>query len=181
MLLDGIDDTFERFLKRVEVEPRQAVRYEFGGEPLAFHAKGKVYDLLWPGERKSTAAKGGDAGTRAFTPAGVPPCDVCGGERVFEAQLMPNLINLLKTDEIQNADGAIAPDTSYSLTGKGESEGEEAKRKAAIEQALGRRLPNPTATTRTPTPLMANPPSMQGQARLEYRIHLHLRQRLLPN
>ncbi|SAM82454.1 uncharacterized protein UBRO_04524 [Ustilago bromivora] len=152
MLLDGIDDTFERFLKRVEVEPRQAVRYEFGGEPIAFHAKGKVYDLLWPKECKAKAGeavpvtkvqfKSGEplAGERAFTSRAVPPCPQCGAERVFEAQLMPNLINMLKADKIQAADGSLDIDSSRTLAG-GEGD-EEAKRKAAIEQALGRRLPS---------------------------------------
>ncbi|KAJ1026777.1 hypothetical protein NDA16_002074 [Ustilago loliicola] len=154
MLLDSIDDTFERFLKRVEVEPRQAVRYEFGGEPIAFHAKGKVFDLLWPKERKAKVGeavpvtkgqfKSGEspAAERNFSSRAVPPCPQCGAERVFEAQLMPNLINLLKADKIQTADGSLDTDSANSTTIEGD---EEAKRKAAIEQALGRRLPSATA------------------------------------
>ncbi|CDU26418.1 related to TSR4-cytoplasmic protein required for correct processing of the 20S pre-rRNA [Sporisorium scitamineum] len=152
MLLDGIDDTFERFLKRVSVEPRQAVRYEFGGEPIAFHAKGKIYDLLWPKEPKAKAGEGVavtksqfktgvSAGERSFSARAVPPCPHCGSDRVFEAQLMPNLINLLKADQIQTANGSLDTDThSSSVT----AQDEEAKRKAAIEQALGRRLPSAT-------------------------------------
>lgn len=144
MLLDGIDSTFERFLKRVEVEPRQAVRYEFGGEPVAFHAKGRVFDLLWPKEKKVKAGEGvavtkgqfkqGEPapGERVFSARAVPPCEVCGAVRVFEAQLMPNLINLLKADRIQKADGSLDSDTSAAPQDT----------KSAIEQALGRRLPN---------------------------------------
>ena len=156
MLLDGIDDTFERFLKRVGVEPRQAVRYEFGGEPIAFHAKGKVYELLWPQQRTVKSGRGegvavtkaqfsaaaAEAGERVFSARGVPPCPSCGGERVFEAQLMPNLINLLKADTIQLADGTPAPDSASPST-EGAAD-DEAKRKAAIEQALGRRLASST-------------------------------------
>lgn len=153
MLLDGIDDTFERFLKRVSVEPRQAVRYEFGGEPVAFHAKGKIYDLLWPKEAKVKAGEGvavtkgqfrsggSGEGERVYSTRGVPPCPQCGSERVFEAQLMPNLINLLKADQIQAADGSLDTDPQSTPT---EAQDEEAKRKAAIEQALGRRLPSAT-------------------------------------
>lgn len=152
MLLDGIDDTFERFLKRVQVEPRQAVRYEFGGEPIAFHAKGKVYDLLWPKEKKVKAGEGvsvtkgqfkaGEVGQgeRRFSASGVPPCPDCGSERVFEAQLMPNLINLLKAETIQAADGTL--DTSASSAVEEEAQDDDVKRKTVIEQALGRRLPN---------------------------------------
>ncbi|TKY89279.1 hypothetical protein EX895_001810 [Sporisorium graminicola] len=159
MLLDGIDDTFERFLKRVSVEPRQAVRYEFGGEPIAFHAKGKIYDLLWPkdakvkaGERvtvtKSQFKSGAhaSAGERSFSARAVPPCPHCGSERVFEAQLMPNLINLLKADQIQTADGSLDTDAHINTTSTA-AQDEEAKRKAAIEQALGRRLPTTATAT----------------------------------
>lgn len=124
MLLDGIDSTFERFLQRVQVEPRQAVRYEFGGEPIAFHAKGKVYDLLWP------KGKGAE-----FSSRGVPPCGRCGGERVFEAQLMPNLINLLKADTITKPDGSL-DSTDNSTQGETEQD-----RRKALELALGRHLP----------------------------------------
>ncbi len=130
MLLDGIDDTFERFLKRVSVEPRQAVRYEFGGEPVPFHAKGKIYDLLWPKEPKLKAGDGvavtksqfksgasaQNGAERAFSVRAVPPCPHCGGERVFEAQLMPNLINLLKAEQIQAADGSLDTDASNANT-----------------------------------------------------------------
>lgn len=177
MLLDGIDDTFERFLKRVSVEPRQAVRYEFGGEPIAFHAKGKIYDLLWPKEKKPKAGeavsvtkgqfKKGEAapGERVFTSRAVPPCPECGGERVFEAQLMPNLINLLKADQIQSADGSLDPDSSL-LTNLTTDDDEEAKRKAAIEQALGRRLPSPPADNQTTTTTTSTPsPSPSFDAR----------------
>ncbi|CBQ73262.1 conserved hypothetical protein [Sporisorium reilianum SRZ2] len=152
MLLDGIDDTFERFLKRVSVEPRQAVRYEFGGEPIAFHAKGKIYDLLWPKQPKPKAGAGvavtksqfksgvsANAGERPFSARAVPPCPHCGSARVFEAQLMPNLINLLKADHIHAADGSLDTDTHSAAS---TAHDDEAKRKAAIEQALGRRLPS---------------------------------------
>lgn len=148
MLLDGIDDTFERFLKRVQVEPRQAVRYEFAGQPIAFHAKGAVYNLLWPahkpaaGERVAVtkgqfgAGAAATQGERTFSARGVPPCPDCGAERVFEAQLMPNLINLLRAHTIQTADGAVDTDSSQHPGGEGEED-----RKRAIEQALGRRIP----------------------------------------
>lgn len=33
---------------------------------------------------------------RTFNPTSIPPCPHCQSERVFECQLMPNLINVLK-------------------------------------------------------------------------------------
>lgn len=152
MLLDGIDDTFERFVKRVSVEGRQVVRYEFGGEPVPFHARGAVYSMLWPkagtaqpkaGEHvsvtkssfKMSTAADRTAEARDYTDSNIPPCPACGSPRVFEAQLMPNLINTLKADTIQAADGSL-------LSNQGEDTlTDEARRKRDIERALGRALP----------------------------------------
>lgn len=42
---------------------------------------------------------------RVFDPSAVPTCPHCQGKRVFECQLMPNLINVLKlptTDKTSN-------------------------------------------------------------------------------
>ena len=129
------------------------MRYEWGGEPVAFHAKGKIYDLLWPKQVQPKAGQGvtvtkgqfksgtSAANERQFSARAVPPCPFCGSERVFEAQLMPNLINLLRAEQIQTADGT--PDTDpLASSAAGDPE---AKRKAEIEQALGRRLPGKDA------------------------------------
>lgn len=152
MLLDGIDDTFERFVKRVSVEGRQVVRYEFGGEPIPFHARGAVYSMLWPkagstdpkaGEQvsvtrssfKTSATSGPNTELRDYTDSNIPPCPACGSPRVFEAQLMPNIINTLKADSILAADGTLLstqPEDTLS---------EDARRKRDIERALGRALP----------------------------------------
>jgi pre-rRNA-processing protein TSR4 len=58
-----------------------------------------VFDRLFPVPKASVTVIGNTgavaaAPTRAYTDASVPPCEVCGGKRVFECQLMPNLINV---------------------------------------------------------------------------------------
>lgn len=57
-----------RFLQRVALERRQVLRYAYGGEPM------------WCSHPPPTAS------------TAVPRCEWCGGDRVFEAQLMPALI-----------------------------------------------------------------------------------------
>ena len=82
-----------------------------GGTPLPF-AHDAVFDRLFPVPRSATAAAVGvpvtkgeflvtsaDAGKRVFNPSSLPPCEHCGAKRVFECQLMPNLINVLKKPE----------------------------------------------------------------------------------
>lgn len=69
------DQQFLKFKKRVEPEPDQVLRYCRGGEPLwvsAFH--------------KPSAEE-------------IPRCS-CGAERVFEFQVMPQLLNFLKLDSL---------------------------------------------------------------------------------
>ena len=38
---------------------------------------------------------------RTYTPSAIPSCPHCGGPRVFECQLMPNLINVLKPPSLE--------------------------------------------------------------------------------
>ncbi|XP_067854295.1 programmed cell death protein 2-like isoform X2 [Heptranchias perlo] len=67
------DRTFVKFLKRISRCPQQILRYSWSGLPLFL----------------SSPAVG-------FQSA-VPACRICGSRRVFEFQLMPALINLLKS------------------------------------------------------------------------------------
>ncbi|XP_072321469.1 programmed cell death protein 2 [Eucyclogobius newberryi] len=63
---------FQRFKKRIAPEPHQVVRYHRGGLPLWVSAKHVPSDE-------------------------VPPCS-CGSKRVFEFQVMPQLLNSLCVD-----------------------------------------------------------------------------------
>lgn len=65
------DPTLLSFRKRVEREPEQVVRYDLEGEPL------------WIGEPRPGATD-------------IPVCEHCGRQRVFECQLMPQLLNSLE-------------------------------------------------------------------------------------
>ncbi|KAI9480630.1 MAG: programmed cell death protein 2 [Benjaminiella poitrasii] len=77
----GVDKQFEKFTERLEYAPSQCVRYEFNGEPL-------FYSALQPLQQQSIAS----------------PCKYCHGPRVFEFQLMPNVLSILPTTEYATKD-----------------------------------------------------------------------------
>ncbi|KAI0321022.1 programmed cell death protein 2 [Amylostereum chailletii] len=97
------DPVFDRFNERVSAEAEQCVRYELGGAPLPF-ALDRVYKELFPLSQDPDKAtvitksefKVQPVARRTYDPTSVPPCPLCGTRRVFECQLMPNLINVLK-------------------------------------------------------------------------------------
>lgn len=68
------DKVFANFRKRVDCNPEQILRYERGGEPLWIASEPK--------------------------PEAVPDCEQCGGPRQFEFQVMPQLLTVLKENEL---------------------------------------------------------------------------------
>lgn len=108
---EGMDSVFERFTERLGTEARQVVRYAFDGKPLPFTSAGALYRQLWPNGTLDTSH--------------VPACPECHAPRVFEAQLMPNLANLLRAEHLEG----VAQDA-----GAGDAE---ARRRAAIATTLG--------------------------------------------
>jgi len=66
------DKIFHKFHKRLQRCPKQCVRYERGGDPLLIRP-------LEPSDQVSVSA-----------------CSLCGGQRLFELQLLPPLIPSLK-------------------------------------------------------------------------------------
>jgi len=98
------DHVFDRFVERAAHEPQQCVRYDLGGIPLPF-ASDHLYKQLFPSsldnpEFSTTVTKAEfnvrpQAPTRWYGETSIPACPHCGSRRIFEFQLMPNLINIL--------------------------------------------------------------------------------------
>lgn len=153
MMLNGVDEVFEKFVARVGAEGRQVVRYELGGTPLSFNAQGEVYDALWPkasagrGTAVSKAAFGPQAGNqRSYDASKVPPCPVCNSPRNFEVQLMPALINTLRPEKIKGDDS-----TSGDANADQHLDAQ-TRRRMELEAALGKKLaaqPDADGITRT--------------------------------
>ncbi|TRM65168.1 programmed cell death protein 2 [Schizophyllum amplum] len=141
-----VDAVFERFVRRVGFEGEQCIRcLELGGTPLPF-ATDAVYDKLFPLPREPLIQVTGAAFKvtppvrRTYEPASVPACPRCGGPRVFECQLMPNLINVLRAeDEKKEGQGADKGDKNDKDASKNNQDNKttdaEARRKE-LERAL---------------------------------------------
>ena len=75
--------------------------YELKGIPLPF-ASDKVFELLFPAATQTplpvTKAdfKVVQPTKHSYSTASIPACPCCKSSRVFECQLMPNLINVLR-------------------------------------------------------------------------------------
>ncbi|EJT96578.1 hypothetical protein DACRYDRAFT_120009 [Dacryopinax primogenitus] len=103
-VMQKVDNTFESFVARVQEEAEQVLRYELSGTPLSFSSRDAVYRQLFPIQAISPgtafAVNAPLAPTKhAYEPSAIEPCPRCGGPRVFECQVMPNLINLLRPAE----------------------------------------------------------------------------------
>lgn len=100
-------------------------RYELKGVPLPFSSD-DVFDKLFhvpaqdPLPVTKAAFKVIPAVKRSYTTASIPPCPACKGMRVFECQLMPNLINVLRT--------SIKDEDTHNLTDE--------QRMKAVQKAL---------------------------------------------
>ncbi|KAH7927870.1 hypothetical protein BV22DRAFT_1103431 [Leucogyrophana mollusca] len=96
-----VDHVFDRFTKRVSYAGEQCLRYELGGIPLPFSSD-KVFENIFvaPPQAPLPVTKPDfkvvQAGRRSYSTNFVTPCPACTSSRVFECQLMPNLINVLR-------------------------------------------------------------------------------------
>ncbi|PIL25052.1 hypothetical protein GSI_12941 [Ganoderma sinense ZZ0214-1] len=101
-----VDHAFERFSKRVSYEGEQCLRYELKGAPLPY-ANDQVFNKLFPTPSPpSLPVTRSDfmvtpARKRTYAPESLPVCPHCKSPRVFECQLMPNLINVLGTNRVE--------------------------------------------------------------------------------
>ena len=68
------DKNFKRFQKVVQAAPEQIIRHQRGAVPL------------WV--------------TTDNVPTEIPPCQYCGSSRIFEFQIMPQLLSFLNLDSV---------------------------------------------------------------------------------
>ncbi|KAK0550962.1 hypothetical protein OC845_002426 [Tilletia horrida] len=156
-LLSGITSTFERFVDRIRREPTQCLRYAWDGTPLPYARR-----LILGSEAANTPAQPAGSKPKKTTVLNPPPCDRCGAPRVFELQLMPNLVNILQPSTLTNASSTTSKRTTDSSQDLDEieaakadvgftpSERAERARQRAVARALGR-APATSETTVTST------------------------------
>ncbi|KAI4894580.1 hypothetical protein NFI96_018800 [Prochilodus magdalenae] len=72
------DAVFSSFMKRISLCPEQVLRYSWGGSPLFISETSSNVNQM------------------------VPPCAQCGSPRVFEFQLMPALVSLLRSTDLSS-------------------------------------------------------------------------------
>jgi pre-rRNA-processing protein TSR4 len=93
-------------------------RYELGGDPLPYQTDA-IFQKLVPTPQSGVTK-------RNFCSPSLPKCSKCGSDRVFECQLMPNLINVLGS---ASAKESIQPLKAIS----------DAERRKALEKELKER------------------------------------------
>ncbi|KAJ7695124.1 programmed cell death protein 2 [Mycena rosella] len=115
-----VDQVFERFTKRVGYEGDQCVRYELEGTPLPY-ASDSVLEALFPLPPSPPLPVTKAAFTvvppakRSYNPSSIPPCPVCKSKRVFECQLMPNLVNVLRDGDAEAKDKKLTDEERRKL------------------------------------------------------------------
>ncbi|PBK72937.1 hypothetical protein ARMSODRAFT_1015759 [Armillaria solidipes] len=127
-----VDHVFERFSNRVKHEPEQCIRYDLNGVPLPFSTD-NVFNLLFPAPTTPPLPVTKPdfmvipASKRTYDPSSLPHCPNCQSKRVFECQLMPNTINVLRdgsTDVTKNvSDEERRKAVQEALKGRGGNRG----------------------------------------------------------
>ncbi|ORZ34929.1 programmed cell death protein 2 [Catenaria anguillulae PL171] len=99
--IKGFTRHLERFVDRVEDNPSQVIRYNFGGVPLMYSEHQVLH--LPTDEAQADAAKvakaQGAAKGKLPVKQRLPSCPRCGGQRVYECQLMPTLLSVLPVEK----------------------------------------------------------------------------------
>ncbi|KAK6387750.1 uncharacterized protein PV06_04668 [Exophiala oligosperma] len=90
-----MDKTFQKFSDRISQNPEQVLRYEYKGDPLLYSGADNVSSRFVVPHGKSGAVRG------------MPRCEGCGAQRVFELQLVPGLIYELEKDEVMDLDDGM--------------------------------------------------------------------------
>ncbi|KAI5285315.1 hypothetical protein KEM54_000662 [Ascosphaera aggregata] len=92
----SIDKDFLRFSTRLEHNPEQVLRYDFNGTPILYSTNDAI-GKLFPKTSISTSGKISTVSS-GENKSLIPRCPYCGGERVFEVQLVPHAIATLEED-----------------------------------------------------------------------------------
>ncbi|CAJ2509562.1 Uu.00g145880.m01.CDS01 [Anthostomella pinea] len=95
-----MDGAFQKFADRLAQNPEQAIRYEFGGQPLLSSKTDAVGQLLGGGAGVAAALGVGVNVAKAPGAKGMPRCANCGAGRTFEVQLCPHAITELESEEM---------------------------------------------------------------------------------
>lgn len=90
-----LDKTFQKFSDRIAQNPEQVLRYEYKGQPLLYSGHDDVASRFVVPHGKAGAVKG------------IPRCESCGAQRVFEVQLVPGLIYELEKDEVMDLEDGM--------------------------------------------------------------------------
>jgi pre-rRNA-processing protein TSR4 len=96
----SIDKTFQKFADRIGENPEQVLRYEFRGKPLLYSDADAVGKMLAPHSEHGSSSNVKVTTATSKGGSGMPRCQNCGSERVFEVQLTPHAITELEAEEM---------------------------------------------------------------------------------
>ncbi|KAF2851090.1 hypothetical protein T440DRAFT_478586 [Plenodomus tracheiphilus IPT5] len=96
----SLDKTFQKFADRIGENAEQVLRYEFKGKPLLYSDSDAIGKLLGPHSENGPSSNAKITTTSSRGGAGMPRCQNCGAERVFEVQLTPHAITELEAEEM---------------------------------------------------------------------------------
>ncbi|GMK54497.1 hypothetical protein CspeluHIS016_0110830 [Cutaneotrichosporon spelunceum] len=134
LLPKSVDDIFERFARRLasaEDASNQVLRYDFNAVPLPYSSSSPLFKKLFPGAPTRAPSSEEDEVNLAefYTSKPVPACSRCGAARVFELQLVPQLINVLRPSSLST--------TGKVEEGKDKEQTEEERRAEILRLAKG--------------------------------------------
>ncbi|KAF2641430.1 hypothetical protein P280DRAFT_498252 [Massarina eburnea CBS 473.64] len=94
----SLDKTFQKFADRVGQNAEQILRYEFKGKPLLYSDSDTIGKALASHSENGTSSNAKVSVSKGGK--GIPRCQSCGADRVFEAQLTTHAITELEADEM---------------------------------------------------------------------------------